>query len=292
MADIDDRPRPMRDSVKSALHHSMLSTLSKCGLQVYYRWVEGIKVPPGFALHVGSAVHRAAELDLVRKMTTGSPAPREEVVTKARESLALAVEGDGVMLEPEEKSVGLPKLIADAQDKAGDLARLHNAELTPALNPLHVERKMRLELTGYPFDLEGTVDVQEAGRIWDLKTASRAPAADAADGNPQLDTYAMLLSFHDPAPLATVGLNTLVKSEKGAPKLVRVSSPAPTQFGHVLRRVEAAAQVLQTGAFYPADPTGPSGWVCTPKFCGYYDRCPFGAARRVSVPVKETPNAK
>lgn len=282
----------MADTPKSALHHSMLSTLSKCGMQVYYRWVEGIKVPPGFALHVGSAVHRAAEVDLLRKMQTGSPAPREEVVAKARESLALAVEGDGVMLEPDEKTVGLPKLIADAQDKAGDLARLHNAELTPALAPIYVERKMRLELEGYPFDLEGTVDVQETGRIWDLKTAARAPSEDAAEGNPQLDTYAMLLSFHDRTPLTTVGLNTLVKSEKGSPKLVRVSSPAPTSFDHVLRRVEAAANVLQTGAFYPADPTGPSGWVCTPKFCGYYDRCPFGAARRVSIPVKESSNAK
>ena len=73
----------MNETPKPALHHSMLATLSKCGMQVYYRWVENIKIPPSFALHVGSAVHRAAELDLRRKMETGQQAHLAEVVDRA-----------------------------------------------------------------------------------------------------------------------------------------------------------------------------------------------------------------
>lgn len=267
---------------KPALHHSMLATLSKCGMQVYYRWVEGIKIPPSFALHVGSAVHRAAELDLRRKMETGAQAHLVEVIERARDSLGAAVEGDGVLLSPEEKTVGIKALVAEAQDEAASLARLHHGELTPILAPVAVEKKMRLELVGFPFDLEGTVDVQEVGAIWDLKTSSRAPGVNDAEGHPQLETYAMMLDRHG-EKADSIGLNTLVKSKSGKPKLARVSAPAPKVYDHVLKRIEAAAHTIQAGAFYPADPTGPSGWVCTEKFCGYWNICPFGRARRVSV---------
>jgi len=272
----------MNQNIKPALHHSMLATLSKCGMQVYYRWVENIKIPPSFALHVGSAVHRAAELDLRRKMETGQQAHLAEVVDRARDSLGLAVEGDGVLLSPEEKTVGIKTLVAEAQDEAASLARLHHAELTPVLAPIAVEKKMRLELGGFPFDLEGTVDVQETKAIFDLKTASRAPGESDAEGHPQLETYAMMLSKHGETA-ETIGLNTLVKSKTGKPKLARVTARAPRVYDHVVRRIEAAAHTIQAGAFYPADPTGPSGWVCTEKFCGYWNLCPFGRARRVSV---------
>lgn len=288
----NEKPWPAAvEPPKPAIHTSLLSTLSKCGLQVQFRWLDGIKVPPGFAAHVGSAVHRAAELDLRHKMAKGSPAPTEAVVTRAREALKAVVEGEGVLLDDEEKTVGMPTLIAKAQDEASSLAMAHNRSLTPVLTPIHVERPLRLELKGFDYDLEGTVDVQEDGAIWDLKTASRAPDEDAASGHPQLDTYAMLLSLHEQTPLKTVGLNTLVKSKTKLPNVVRTSAPAPRSFGAIIGRIERAAHVLKTGAFYPVDPTGPSAWVCTPKFCGYYDRCPFGAARRKQFAVKESTDA-
>lgn len=267
---------------KPAFHHSVLATLSKCGLQAMYRYVEGKKSPPGIALIVGTATHQSAEHDLKTKMATGAGAPLGEL----KEIAAKSVERDwttDIVLDEEEQMIGHDILKGEAMDEAVALSTLHAKEVTPHLFPIAVERKMRLELNGFPFDLEGTIDVEEESIIRDRKTSSKSPSGNEADGNVQLDFYAMLRSVIDKKPVKVVALDYLVKSKTKAPKYVEVPSRAPIDFAHVLRRVELAAHVFTTGAFYPVDPTGPSGWVCTPKWCGYYNECPFGAKRRRQV---------
>jgi hypothetical protein len=262
---------------KPALHHSVLATLSKCGLQAMYRYVEGKKSPPGIALIVGTATHRAAEHSLRAKMATGHSASIEEV----KEIAAKVVEDEwssDIVLDEEEKTIGAAILKGEAKDDAVSLSVLHVMECEPHLNPIAVERKMRLELPGYPFDLEGTIDVEESAGIRDRKTSSKSPTGSEVVGNVQLDFYSMMRAVIDKKPAEYVALDYLVKSRQ--PKYVEVKAPAAISFEHVVRRVELAAHVFQTGAFYPVDPSGPSGWVCAPKWCGYYNECPFGARRR------------
>lgn len=263
---------------RPALHYSVLSMLSKCGMQAYYRYFEGIKAPPGVALHVGTAVHKAAQDDLTAKLTTGQLLPEEAVMERAGEALEANWLGEGVILDDEEESLGESVVRGEAKDEAIALSVLYHRDIAPKLKLVAVERKMRLDLPGFPFDLEGAIDVETPDTIRDRKTSKKSPSGNEAFGNPQLDTYAMMQSVIDKTPPKAVALDFLVKL-KTAPKSVVVPGPAPSDFGPIIQRIERAANVFEKGTFYPVDPTGPSGWVCTKKWCGYFDRCPFGRRR-------------
>ncbi|MDP9135239.1 MAG: PD-(D/E)XK nuclease family protein [Actinomycetota bacterium] len=267
-------------ATKPALHYSTLATLSRCGMQAYHRYVEGRISPPGVALIVGKAVHQASEADLVSKMETGALLPEGAVEELAAEALDATWEGEEPLLSDEDRERGVAVVRGEAKDEAVSLSKLHHDEVAPALAPIAVERRLRLELVGFDYDLEGTIDVEEADTIRDRKTSSRAPAEDEAVGHPQLETYAMMRKVIDGRDTKEVALDYLIKSTK-KPRAVTVKARAPREFTSILRRIEAASRVFQSGAFYPVDPTGPSGWVCTPRFCGYFATCPYGARRKV-----------
>lgn len=262
---------------RPALHYSVLSMLSKCGMQAYYRYVEGIKAPPGVALHIGTAVHKATEADLRSKMQTGKLLDVDEVRETAGAALEANWLGEGVLLDDDEQKLGEAIVRGEAKDDAIALSVLYHRDLAPKLEPIAVERKMRLDLPGFPFDLEGAIDVETTRTIRDRKTSGKSPSGNEATGNPQLDTYAMMQSVIDKTPPKEVALDFLVKLK--TPKAVVVPGPAPSDFAPIIERIERAAVVFEKGAFYPVDPTGPSAWVCTKKWCGYFDRCPFGQRR-------------
>lgn len=269
---------------KPALHYSMLAMLSKCGEMARLRYVEGRKSPPGVALIVGTAVHKAAEMDLVRKMETGAGAPREEVMERAADALDATWSGEDPLLDDEERGRGVSIVKAEAKDKAVALSALHSDAVTPLLQPIAVERKMRLVLDGFPFDLEGAIDVEEADTIRDRKTASKSPSGGEADGHVQLDTYAMMRETIDGKAARFVALDYLVALK--TPKYAPIVARAPVDHTSTLRRIERAAHVFQSGAFYPVDPSGPSGWTCASKWCGFHDSiCEFGARRKRSFAV-------
>lgn len=272
---------------KPALHYSILSMLSKCGMQAYYRYVQGIKAPPGVALVIGTAVHKATEKDLVAKMTTGKLLSDEEVATHAAEALDATWLGEGCVLDAEDKARGEKVVRAEAKDDAVALAGVYHRELAPKLAPVAVERKMRLVLDGFPFDLEGAIDVETADTIRDRKTTSKSPSGNEAAGHPQLETYTMMQSVIDGTPPKRMALDFLVKLK--TPKAVVVEAPPPADFEAIKKRIELAANVFDKGTFYPVDPTGPNAWVCTKKWCGYFSRCPFGERRVRTISMSTTP---
>jgi len=279
---------------RRAIHHSMLSMLSKCGEMARRRYVEGEKMRPGVALIVGTAVHRGADVALTRLIQTGELAPVEEVQEAAAASFEKAWSGDesvrdGEMpddacagqeplLDEEDISRGVAVVKAEAKDEAVRLVALHRREVAPSLRPIAVERRMRLVLDGFPFDLEGTIDVEEEHAIRDLKTSAKAPAPDLAFGNPQLAFYSMVRTAIDGKRPLFVALDVLVKNK--TPKYVQVGAPAPRTDAAILSRIERAAHVFEKEAFYPTDPSGPSGWVCSSRYCPFFESCPWGRARR------------
>jgi len=48
----------------------------------------------------------------------------------------------------------------------------------------------------------------------------------------------------------------------------------------VLERIERATKVIASGIFKPANP---GDWCCSARWCGYWERCEFGARDAVSV---------
>ena len=266
--------------------HSALDMLSKCGLQYRFRYVEGLKSPPGVALLRGSGTHGAVQADLEAKIATGELLDDEEVASIAADVFDERLEVDGVALTDDEVAEGSSKVIGRAKDAAVRLARHHHRHDAPGLRPVHVERFLRVELEGFPRDLVGFVDLQEPACVEDLKTASKSPSADAADTSIQLTAYHLMLHAVDGKAPPVVRIRSLVNNK--VPKSVVLESTRDVEdWKRFLRRLELANELVDAGAFYPARP---DDWWCSSRFCGYWSRCPFGArGRRATVPVLSRP---
>lgn len=268
--DVNKNPKP-------ALSSSMLRTLRNCGMQYYYRYVEGIIARPGVAMVIGTATHKAIEINLTAKRDTGELLAPEAVEQQAAEALDNTWDGEQPILYDKELIVGEKATRGWAKDVAVALSRLHHTTLAPRIQPVHLERYWRLELKGFPMDLDGFIDIQEPSAVRDTKTKAKSPSDDEADRSTQLTAYALAVRTIDGALPMAVHLDFLIHTKE--PKQLTLTSVRTDEdFRSLLLEVERACRVIEAGAFMPTDP---ANWQCSERWCGYYNElCPFGARRR------------
>lgn len=258
--------------MKPHMSISSLQMLQKCGVQFEFRYVRGIKSPPGVALVIGKGVHAAAEGNLRNKLEWGELLPVDAVRDTARDATAKLWSKDEPVRTEEDPDQG------EAIDAAVGLSTMHHLHLAPKIEPVALERGFRLEMPGAPFDIVGYVDVEEEGRIRDLKTTTKAPQENAARISDQLTLYHLNATVRG-EPAKTVALDHLVKTK--APKVVtQESTRSAVDHTRLMARFEAAARAIASGSFVPA---AADSWACSPRFCGYWDRCAWGSRKQVSV---------
>lgn len=257
---------------KPQLHVSGLEMMSRCGEQFRRRYLERDIEPPGIALLVGKSTHRSVAKDLTSKIERKQLLTLEEIKDTARDAMVNEWASSQVRLDPEELALGLPKVKADAIDKAVRLSSLHHTDLAPIIQPSHVERGWVVELPGYPMDLAGTLDIQEgAASVRDTKTSGKSPNDRIADESLQLTTYALAVQVIDKRPVAEVKLDYLIDTKTPQAKTFK-SKRDQDDFRTLLARVEAAAMAIEKGVFIPARETD---WWCSPKYCGYHSTCRY-----------------
>lgn len=263
--------------MKPHLSVTQISMIALCAKRYEFRYIEGIKSPPGVALVLGKGGHQAVEADLRAKMATGSLLAAEDVAQRAAEAVRAEWEKEPPDLSEEEREEGAAKVLGRTVDSAVSLAGLHHREAAPEIQPTAVEAGFRLELDGFPFDIIGFKDVEEANRIRDTKFKGKSPPADAADKSMQLTLYHLESATRGLD--VEVQLDCLVANQR--PKYVPLRSRRTTEdHARLLRRVEIATRQIQSGIFPPTDPTS---WACSPRWCGYWDRCDFGGKQKVSA---------
>jgi hypothetical protein len=257
------------------LSHSQLTMLSRCGEQYRRRYIEGEKIPPAIAMLVGRAVDESVTDNLTTKIEHGTLLPLEQVRAKARDTFSNTWAGEGVFLTDEDVALGPARVKGEAVDKSVRLAELHARQVAPGISPTAVQRRweVSLEKAGYAATLVGVLDIQEGSkRIRDTKTSGKSPSEDQADKSDQLTLYALGAKVIDGAIPDELSLDYLVDTK--TPKVVQlVSKRTEADFGPVLRRVERALEVIQAGAFTPANPE--TDWWCSKSSCGYWASCPF-----------------
>ena len=162
---------------KPHLSASQLEMFARCGLQWYHRYIEKDIDPPGVAMVQGKACHKGIEVNLGHKKETGQLLQEQEVAEVARDEVNRVWAEDGISLTDEEAALGEKAVRGEAVDNAVAFAIAHHRTLAPIITPLHLERRFDLELTGYPYDLVGYIDIQEPSGIRDTKTKNtRAPS--------------------------------------------------------------------------------------------------------------------
>ena len=162
-----------------------------------------------------------------------------------------------------------------AKDQVIQLAELHHKDLAPTIDPLQIEERLELQVEGFPLTLVGYADVIETDNtIRDLKTRGKTPKATDAQDDIGLQFYSLIQDVKGYRP-KELALDVLVKTKQ--PKRVTVTSPAQKDHDATLGRIERAAQIIQSGAYMPAEPTH---WKCSEKFCEFFDDCRWGRRRQ------------
>lgn len=256
---------------------SRLQMLQRCGMQYLFRYVEGIVSPPGVALIVGKGTHRAIASDLLAKMDGGELLPDEQVKDIAADAAKREWDAQPVALDDDEKAKGADVAKGEAIDRAVVLAGLHHAELAPTIEPTAIEREVKLRLPSGD-DFLGYIDVTTETAIHDTKTTGKTPDKNAAENSQQLTGYLWAdWELGGRKKIKSGRLDHLVSTK--TPKAVtQDTTRGLAEFAALHDRLALASQTIGHGVFQPCPP---DSWCCSPKWCGYWDRCPFGARGRI-----------
>ena len=233
-------------------------------------------IPPNSAIITGISTHRSIEKNLQTAIDTGDNLSLEEV-----KEIAFA-EASGLWQKEvslsDSESENIEKTKGESIDMAVALSSLHATELAPMLKPKSVERKWVIDLKNYPYDLAGTIDIEEyngdnsASIIRDTKTAGKTPNQDTANNSEQLSMYALAMKVVDGKMPEKIFLDSLVKLK--TPKLViQETTRNDFQLKVLMRRIECAISAIEKGIFIPARS---DDWRCSPAWCGYWTTCKFG----------------
>jgi hypothetical protein len=275
--------------------YSQLATFLRCGEQYRRRYGCGEKIPPGVAAIRGVGCHVARGHNMRQKMATGSDLPGSEIADVARDAVKAAFAGD-VWFAPDEKNVGKRKLRDKTIDAAVGLARLDRERLHPAINPVFVEADKDAaggletgkivishpELPEPVWVFLDLVDGQGPNHqvIRDLKTRSKMPPEGEVERSTQLTIQHMawLASQKSdpsscPRPSVAVAFDYLVDAAEPKVKSA-LAERTQRDWTVALRRLTVVMTCIKRGDFPPC-PEG--SWFCAPKWCGYYQTCPYVA---------------
>lgn len=252
---------------------SRLGTLNRCGMQYHFRYIEGIVAAPGVSAVVGKSVHRANASDLLNKLDAGELLPLEEVKSIAAAATKREWQDQPPMLDEDEKAKGEEAVKGEAVDKSVVLAELYHTKLAPTIEPVAIEAQATITL-GNGDDLFMIKDLETPTHVRDTKTSGKSPDANAADVSLQLTAYLWESSLRG-NPKAGA-LDYLVSTK--TPKQVTLETTrGQADFAALEDRLARASSTIQSGMFSPCPP---DSWACSPKWCGYWSRCPFGERGR------------
>lgn len=268
---------------------SLLSLMAKCGYAVYLRYVRGHRHSPSDPARViGSAVHRAYARDL---SATAHRAPfgDEDYVDLSSDAFDFEWDRGEVLLAGDDDGRDPERVRAETKKTAMKMATVVRERVTSTTQierPGDVEIPFDLGVSGTDLRLVGRLDGIERGRkrIRELKIWKSKPKPADLEGSIQAGFYSFALqkTLGKDAP-TSIRMDVAVKNKK--PKVWRIDSECPTDHSALLGRISIVRKAFETGIFYPAEPSGPSGWICSSTYCEHYEYCRFGRARAKAVPV-------
>lgn len=257
--------------------YSQLALFERCGEAYRRRYIERERIPPGVAAIRGRAVHGAAELNHRQKIASGADLPLGDLADAAATAFDKARAAEGVLLTPEEQSIGADSVLGRAKDRAVKLTGLYAQRVAPSIQPALVEERVRIMLPDAPVDLLGVLDVATADRrVKDLKTSSRTKTQAEADQSLQLSLYALAYRAHTGSDAAGLDMEVLVDTT--TPKHQQLSTARGRRDYLVLvARLNAFLRARDAGIFPPA-PIG--DWSCSDRWCGFARTCPYYTPER------------
>lgn len=257
---------------KKYLSPTQLGMYLRCGEQYRRRYIEGEKIPPGIAMIKGGSVHKGSEANFRQKIESQKDLPANEI----KEVAAANFEGQisqGYILSPDENAVGVRKVLAEAKDSTIRLVDVYASDIAPFVMPEFVENRQYIELPGNNYDLLSIIDVATTDKkIIDLKTTSRKKRQAEADDSDQLSWQAMAyrkLTGEFPKGLK---LEVMIDTGRNTGHQTLSTIRAEQDVQILLNKINAMIAGVKAGIFLPAEP---GSWVCSHRFCGYWNTCHY-----------------
>jgi len=279
---------------KPQLHQSHLALLYRCGYKFSLVVLNGEREPQTTPLIIGTGTHAANAKNLQNKIDKGSLLDKSIVEDVARDSFLAAWDNSPVVLNEEEKFLGMKRAKGAAMDQTIDCSKAYHYDVAPNIQPISVEKKFVIEAQGYDYDFAGQIDVDEDKKtpdketcpgetiigdgIRDTKTRKTNLGQQEVDCSEQYTFYALykwLESGKKKVP-DFVAQDSIIKPTKtrAAYCVSHYSRREIKDFVVAFRRFNQACKIIRAGMFTPASP---SDYLCTPEFCGFFasGRCPY-----------------
>jgi CRISPR/Cas system-associated exonuclease Cas4 (RecB family) len=236
------------------LSPSQVRAFVDCSTRWWFKYGLGLPEPKNSSLALGSAVHRALEVNFREKLATGEDLPTSAVRAVFRDE----------WLEHIRETVFAPEETPAATAAMGErLLAKYMEEVAPRIEPAAVECDVEGEIGGVR--VRGRVDlVDRSGRIIDVKTSARRPRAVASDYAFQLATYAQWY----PGASGEARLDTLVRTQ-----FVQVVPLAYRIAEHDLRATRVLYPLVQdgmrSGLYWP----NRHSMLCSRRQCAFWRAC-------------------
>jgi CRISPR/Cas system-associated exonuclease Cas4 (RecB family) len=258
------------------LSPSRINTYLTCGMRYYFRYVEGLIVPPGSALTLGASVHSTVAANMRQKLESHEDLPESDLC----EHFAAVFD-----LEHTHTAWYADEDPGEIKDVGIRLVKTHRQLVSPDLQPIAVEKgfvttlgvsermRKRAEERGdvpretYP-PIEGWVDTinQDAVTI-ETKTTGKKPSHVAANHKLQTVIYtAGILSAGVQTPGARV--DYLVKTKKQQVVSFPIV-PVKSDFMFMEDVLDRVCRCVELDIYLP----NREFYGCTRRNCGYWEHC-------------------
>lgn len=252
---------------KLTLTQSMIGMFEKCGMQFYFRYIEGIKIPPAAALSVGHSVDTGITTNLSQKIQTQVDLPEGDVLDATSTAFEkVRAETDWQDLNPDSQ-----------KDVAIGCVKAHHKEIAPKIEPIATQITMKHELP--ELVLEGTADIIEKdGTIADSKTAKSAYDEDAVHTSLQAAVYSYLYAQTTRQLPKGFRFDVMVKPTVRLPaRTMQVTGQVTQgQVNNAIERAKIVERAVKAGIFPYASE---QGYWCSKKMCGFWNMCPRGGKK-------------
>lgn len=250
------------------LSPSQVNTYLKCGIMWQFRYIDGIKNPPAGAMIKGRALDEASNLHYMSVALSAGGLSQAEFVDQAvttYDDQITQVENESLI----EKGVGKDELVIASRAYHTDIA----TKITPRSKD-DIQKRTQKDIGGV--EVVGIVDLIITSKVgpWitDTKLKGKKPSESEVERSIQLTTYSLL----EEVPRTSL----LVVNSKGQTNVVKAPPKLPSDYDRITNFYQNTLVNIEKGVAVPAPP---GAWWCSDKWCGYWERCPFGAAGRVGV---------
>jgi len=235
------------------LSHSQVNMYLRCPRQYEFRYLRGLKVPPGAALVKGKAYDYVCNQNYSEKIKTGKDV--KDGMDFVPEGWRAAMDETGGEVDWGSKNA------TQVAGELNDHARLFFAEIAPQVHPVAVQVEVRREGFLAYIDV-----VDDETRVRDNKAKGKLMGANEAHKDLQPTAYAYAMN----TPI-TFAFDVSTPHKVGL-YLTERDMADVAAYERLLDKLRAA---IKTGIFLP----NPTSKFCLPTWCGFWSRCDRGGTR-------------